>query len=149
MRPSSKRWRHSDEPALFVDTWGWIELFAGNLSVQSLLTASPTSAVRWVTTDYVLDEMITRLYTSSHPSRVEEFCDLVFQASEAGPLKVETITPERFDEAYRLRRRFRDKPRISFTDFTSFVVMRELGLRRVITADLHFKQIGMGFQLLP
>ena len=48
-----------------------------------------------------------------------------------------------------MRLRYRDKPDISFTDFTSFVVMRELGLRDVLTADAHFAQAHLGFRRLP
>ena len=49
----------------------------------------------------------------------------------------------------RLRLRYHDKPRISFTDLTSFVVMRELGLHRVLTGDAHFEQVGLGFVRFP
>ena len=55
------------------------------------------------------------------------------------------LTPERFSAAWRLRLRYHDKPRISFTDLTSFVVMRELRLQRVLTGDAHFEQVGLGF----
>jgi predicted nucleic acid-binding protein len=62
---------------------------------------------------------------------------------------IEHVTPERFSRAWRLRLRYRDKPRISFTDLTSFVVMRELGLRQVLTGDAHFEQVGFNFSKLP
>jgi predicted nucleic acid-binding protein len=42
--------------------------------------------------------------------------------------------------------RYRDKD-FSFTDCTSFVVMKELRLQQVLTTDAHFAQ--MGFQMLP
>jgi predicted nucleic acid-binding protein len=38
---------------------------------------------------------------------------------------------------------------ISFTDITSFVVMRELGLSAVLTGDAHFEHVGQGFKRLP
>jgi predicted nucleic acid-binding protein len=50
---------------------------------------------------------------------------------------------------YKLRLQLRDKPRISFTDMTSMIVMREQGIRRVLTADTHFQQVSMGFETLP
>lgn len=40
----------------------------------------------------------------------------------------------------------RDKS-YSFTDCTSFVVMKELRLKQVLTTDRHFRQ--MGFEVLP
>jgi uncharacterized protein len=62
---------------------------------------------------------------------------------------IEHVTPERFSSAWRLRLRYHDKPRISFTDLTSFVVMRELRLEQVLTGDAHFEQVGMGFVRIP
>jgi len=62
---------------------------------------------------------------------------------------IEPVHTQRFEQAYRLRLRYRDKPRISFTDLTSFTVMRELGIRQVLTADAHFTQVGLGFHQVP
>ncbi|MCP5117171.1 MAG: hypothetical protein GY953_40620 [bacterium] len=59
------------------------------------------------------------------------------------------MTPERFRLAWRLRLRYQDKPRFSLTDLTSSVVIREVGLRHVLTGDSHFEHIGLGFIRLP
>ena len=37
---------------------------------------------------------------------------------------------------------------ISFFDFTSFVVMKEIGIPDVLTADRHFEEVGLGFKKL-
>jgi predicted nucleic acid-binding protein len=37
-------------------------------------------------------------------------------------------------------------PRLSFTDCTSFVIMRELGLKLAFTADRHFHRAGGGIR---
>jgi predicted nucleic acid-binding protein len=37
----------------------------------------------------------------------------------------------------------------STRSFTSIVVMRELGLKRVLTEDRHFAQVGLGLELVP
>ena len=47
-------------------------------------------------------------------------------AIDRGYLTLEWIGPSRFEEAKLLRLKFDDKPRISFTDLTSMVVMKEL-----------------------
>jgi len=59
------------------------------------------------------------------------------------------ITEERFKTALEWRHKYDDKPRISFTDFTSMVVMGELGITDVLTEDDHFIQVGMGFNKVP
>ena len=103
----------------------------------------------WVTTDYVLDETITRLFSRRPFREAKKFMAGVFQAREVGLLSVETITPDRFRKAYELRLRYRDKPRISFTDLTSFVVAAELSIRHVLTQDAHFQQTQFGLITLP
>jgi predicted nucleic acid-binding protein len=62
---------------------------------------------------------------------------------------VEEVSRERFGAALELRFQFSDKPKISFTDLTSMVIMREFGIVDVMTADNHFRQVGLGFHTLP
>lgn len=59
---------------------------------------------------------------------------------------------ERYSKAKKprkLRLIYLDKPDISFTDLTSMVVMLELRIEHIVTADAHFLKVGEGFQLLP
>jgi predicted nucleic acid-binding protein len=48
-----------------------------------------------------------------------------------------------------MRLRHSDKPDISFTDLTSFVVMEEENISEVLTNDRHFSQIDLGFTAVP
>jgi predicted nucleic acid-binding protein len=138
---------------LFVDTWGWLVLanrrdpaFA---SVAELRRQYAEERVVWITTDYVLDETITRLFAVAPFKEAQTFCQGIFDSQKLGLLAVEPIHAQRFKDAYRLRIRYRDKPRVSFTDLTSFTVMQELGIRHVLTGDAHFQQVGLGFHQLP
>lgn len=45
--------------------------------------------------------------------------------------------------------KYHDKPDISFVDFTSMVVMQDLGIQDVFTGDAHFRQVNLGFRLVP
>ncbi len=137
---------------LFIDTWGWLVLanardpaFPGVSNIRAR-AAGQTRA--WITTDYVLNETMTRLFSAAPFVVARRFMEGIFESSGLGLLEIEHVTPDRFSLAWRLRLRYRDKPRISFTDLTSFVVMRELGLKQVLTADAHFEQVGMGFTRL-
>jgi predicted nucleic acid-binding protein len=138
---------------VFVDTWAWLVLANDRdpafASVSRLRAGAAGQAGAWVTTDYVLDETMTRLFALAPFPQARRFTEGIFEASGRGLLDIEHVTPERFSRAWRLRLRYRDKPRISFTDLTSFVVMRELGLRHALTAAAHFEQVGMGFVRLP
>jgi predicted nucleic acid-binding protein len=138
---------------LFIDSWGWL-VFAndrdpsfGNVSgLRAVATARPSA---WITTDYVLDETLTRIFMTNPFATARRYTEGIFEASRQGLLDIEHVTPERFSQAWRLRLSSRDKSRVSFTDLTSIVVMQELGLRHVVTGDAHFSQVGMGFIQLP
>jgi len=138
---------------LFVDTWGWLVLANDSEPAFGRVSRIRASAAGqgdvWVTTDCVLDETITRLFAARPFAAARRFVEGVFEASRQGSLNIEHVTPERFSRAWRLRLLYRDKPRISFTDLTSFVVMSELGLTQVLTGDAHFEQVGLGFVRVP
>ena len=138
---------------LFVDTWGWLVLSndrdAAFGPVSRIRASAAGQGDTWVTTDYVLDETMTRLFAATPFAAARRFTEGLFEASRQGALDIEHVTPERFSRAWRLRLRYHDKPRISFTDLTSFVVMRELGLEHVLTGDAHFEQVGLGFVRVP
>ena len=143
----------SERPQLFVDTWGWLALEderdPSHKEVRTLRRAYANRRGGWTTTDYVLDETITRLFARRPFEESERFCNGILSARDHGILRVEPITNQRFEAAYRMRLLLDDKPRISFTDLTSMCVMRELGLRHVVTRDSHFVQVGLGFVTLP
>jgi predicted nucleic acid-binding protein len=148
MKPSTA----IERPLLFVDTWGWIVLAdkkdPKHEEVVALRRQHCETGIL-VTTDYVLDETITRLFSGSPFAEAERFCSAILRAAETSIVRIEPITAPRFQQAYRLRSRYQDKPRISFTDLTSFAVMKELAIRDVLTADAHFGQVRLGFRIVP
>ena len=101
------------------------------------------------TTDYVFDEVMTLLFRREAFEEAVRFMEGIFRAVEAGQLIVERITSDRFASAWRLRKRLQDKPKVSFTDLTSIIVMKERGIKDALTQDEHFIQVGMGFRRLP
>ena len=138
---------------VFIDTWGWLSLEdrsePAHQAVVALRRQHAAQSITWLTTDYILDEAITRLYSRRPFDEAAQFFTGIFRASQLGQLGIERITQERFDAAYALRLKLRDKPRVSFTDLTSFTVMRELGIHQVVTGDAHFAQVNLGFAIVP
>ena len=60
------------------------------------------------------------------------------------------INEARFAKTCSLRSKYYiDKPRSSFTDLSSMVVMKEYGITFILTGDDHFNQVGMGFIQVP
>jgi len=144
-----KRSTAFETPRLFIDTWGWLVLADSKDPAHQKAVAARRLHRAFVTTDYVLDETITRLFARCPFPIAQAFVEGVFNARDAGALAIELITPGRFAKAWKLRLRYRDKPQISFTDLTSFVVMTELRVPYVLTSDSHSAKAQLGFQILP
>jgi predicted nucleic acid-binding protein len=138
---------------LFVDTWGWLALRdkreARHQDVKTFYHHFLAQKGIIYTADYVLDETLTLLFDRLPFYRAKESLELLERAIEQNYLRLEWITPHRFEQAKMLRLKFQDKPAISFTDLTSMAVMNELGISDVLTADAHFIKVGMGFQIVP
>ena len=137
---------------LFVDTWGWLALRdkgdrRHNEAVAAFDDALATGVL--VTTDYVLDETFTLLFRRLVFHKAKESLEFLMAATQEGAISLAPIHTARFREAVKLRVKYKDKPEISFTDFTSMVVMLELEVKRVLTEDRHFAQVGLGFELVP
>jgi predicted nucleic acid-binding protein len=141
------------KPVLFVDSWGWVVLAnqkeSGFELVKSLYENEIQGGGRIVTSDYILDEVITFLYAKTHSSLATQYIKSLFSSIDLGIIHLERITTERFEKAWKMRLKYEDHPKISFTDFTSFVVMKDLHIRHVLTHDHHFEHVNLGFQKLP
>jgi predicted nucleic acid-binding protein len=113
---------------------------AASLIVGELVRAGR----RLVISDYVIAEAVNLANVRAGRSIAGRILDLIEQS--AG-IRIEWIGSARFDLAKAFFRKHADHD-YSFTDCTSFVVMRELKLKEALTTDRHFAQAG--FQpLLP
>ena len=133
--------------ALFVDTAGWMACAdAADPAHRAAIKARDLWLERgglFITTDYIADETLTLIRLRLSHAAAETWWRQVDSSSR---LRWESVTTNRADKARSLFFRYQDKD-FSFTDCTSFVVMRELKLREVLTTDHHFAQIG--FTLVP
>lgn len=138
---------------LFIDTWGWLTLEDKEERFHGVATdcfkERGTLAGKLLTSDYVLDETLTRLFRRRPFAEAWRFAQAIVDAANSSHLTIERVTEKRFLKSLELRRRLQDKPRISFTDLTSAVIMSELKITDVLTGDDHFRQVGMGFRVLP
>ena len=81
--------------------------------------------------------------------QAKKFIEHLDAAIQTRYLNLERVTRDRFEKAKGLRLKYQDKPDISFTDLTSIVIMQELKISRILTADEHFIQVGMNFEPAP
>ena len=132
---------------LFVDTAGWTaaadEADKQHKVVCSLRDEWLKAGGTFVTTDYVIDETLTLLRMRISIKAAETWWAQIEGSSR---VRIEWMNAERIERARAMFFRFRDKS-FSFTDCTSFVVMKELHLRKAITLDGHFLQAG--FEVVP
>jgi predicted nucleic acid-binding protein len=130
---------------IFVDTSAWAALFVPH-------DPSHLMARDWheqnqdtlVTSDYILDELLTLLttrFTLQAAIRAGQSlwsgrsCALVY------------LTPQDIEQAWKIFRSHRDKG-WSFTDCTSFALMQRLHLSSAFAFDKHFSQMR-GIRRIP
>ena len=132
---------------IFVDTAGWV---AAADSRDSKGPAVREARDNWLssggvltTSDYVIDETLTTIRSRLGLDAAEAWWGQIDGSSR---LRIESIHEPRRERALALFFGYRDKE-FSFTDCCSFVLMQELRIRRVLTLDHHFRQ--MGFEVVP
>lgn len=132
---------------MFVDTAAWV---AAADAADAAGSAVRQARDQWLsnggvltTTDCVIDETLTTIRFRLGPDAAEAWWLTI---NGSARLRIESIDEARRERALSLFFRYRDK-RFSFTDCSSFVVMRELQIRRALTLDHHFRQAG--FEVVP
>ena len=132
---------------IFVDTAGWMACAdsadPAHQRAQRARDGGLKGGKILVTTDYVVDETLTLIRVRLGLASAESWWG---QLEGSSRLRWEWIEAGRAGKARDIFFRHRDK-NYSFTDCTSFVVMKELKLKQVLTTDRHFRQ--MGFDVLP
>ncbi|MBC8231024.1 type II toxin-antitoxin system VapC family toxin [bacterium] len=131
---------------IFVDTGAWIALSDRNDQYHDdaveTYTRLKRQQERLLTTDYVIDETLTRLrYDLSHYSAVK-FLDFIERTEETGVLTIIRIDDILFQEAKNLFRRY-DSAILSFTDCTSFAVCQMYKISGAFAFDQHFFMMGI------
>lgn len=133
--------------ALFVDTAGWMACADSAEAAHGRSCEARDAALeagqRLVTTDYIVDETLTLIRLRLGLGAADAWWR---QIEGSRRLRWERVDTDRFERARQLFFLYRDKE-FSFTDCTSFAMMRELKLTHALTTDRHFRQ--MGFHVLP
>lgn len=139
--------------SLFIDTWAWLTVIDRSehrhTEVVHLWNQARQDGVHLVTTDYVLDEVFTLLFRRLPHSVATRAIHFVQDSARKGFVRLEPVFPIHFERALELRHRYKDKPKISFTDLTTMAVMTHRGITRILTEDDHFLHVGLGFIKVP
>ena len=130
----------------FVDSGAWIALYSlrdqHHADAFAIFRSLEQQKARLLTTDYVIDETVTRLrYDASHSAAVV-FLDAIEGAEKENTVTVVAIDRSSFQEAKRLFRQYSSE-KLSFTDCTSFVVCQTYGISAAFAFDRHFPIMGI------
>jgi predicted nucleic acid-binding protein len=126
----------------FVDTSAWIGLFdandANHAAASMHWAALRQTGTPLYTTDYIFDETVTLARRRvGHAAAVQLGTALLTSQH----LNLIELTRDIREEAWTLFQQYDDKV-LSFTDCTSFVVMKRLALFQAFTFDDDFAQVG-------
>jgi predicted nucleic acid-binding protein len=130
---------------LFVDTGAFIALTdaddENHKTAAAFYRNAKEKGTRFVTTNFVVCETMNYLR-----ARISYSITVLFRENlkKSGFIEIVTVTPSIEDAAFAIFKRYTDKD-FSFTDCTSFSVMRSLKLRSAFAFDKHFEQFeGIG-----
>lgn len=135
---------------LFIDTGAWIAL--NNKKDKHHIAAITAnkhfldSGYFYVTSDYIMDETYTLLRYDIGHERTVEFGRKIKSLEKSGKIKIIHIEEDMKEKAWEVFEKYHDKD-FSFTDCTSFIVMKKLNTKEVFSFDKHFEQYG--FVKLP
>jgi predicted nucleic acid-binding protein len=130
---------------IFVDTGAWAALFVPADPLHGAARAwFQMNRDRLVTSDYVVDEVLTLLKTRFSTQAASRAGQMLFGERLASLVY---LTPEDVERGWKIFRSHTDK-RWSFTDCSSLAMMQRMQISLAFTFDKHFSQMR-GIRRVP
>ena len=127
---------------IFMDANGWIALNSKRDQLHKIAVKTNRKLLKeghqYITTNFVLDETYTGLLMKVGHFAAVDFGEKI---RHSRTISVIHVSPDIDEEAWKLFKQYADK-QFSFTDCTSFVVMKQLQIAEAFTNDHNFEQIG-------
>lgn len=125
---------------VFADTLYWLAIFLPGDAWADVARSADVSEALLITTEEVLAEFLTAV--SAHGNHTRRLaCRLVREILSDSAIEVVSQTHESFLAGLALYERRPDK-QYSLVDCISMNVMRQRGVREILTKDRHFSQEG-------
>ncbi len=124
---------------IFVDTGAWFALLVPHDRDHSVAESwLERNAQPLVTTDYVIDELLTLLRMRGEEQRALRAGQMLLSEEIA---RITWVSPGDVREGWNYFRHYQDKG-WSFTDCVSRAVIERLGIHHAFAFDKHFRQFG-------
>ena len=133
---------------IFVDTSAWVALFVSedrfHGQAAEFAQTLERKGVALISTFDIFSETLTVIRSRSSLAQALAFGEAFLSSAI---LLREEIDSGLRREAWNLFKKYRDKP-LSFTDCTSFALLRKRGIRDVFSFDADFKRLGFEVNML-
>jgi predicted nucleic acid-binding protein len=125
---------------IFVDTGAWYALaIASDPDHNAAKSFVASINEPLVTSDYVVDELLTLFTRRGQKQRAVEWIQDVLRS---GGTELFRVSDQDFESALQLFEKFHDKV-WNFTDCTSFALLQRLEIKTAFSFDHHFHQFGI------
>jgi len=130
---------------LFIDTSAWYAFFDKNDKMYETINHIIKNAKEDLfTTNYIIDELITLFHVRKFS--VSLYRSLIDDLFEENLCFLQYVTKAIDKFAWEIKNKYADHE-FSFTDCTSFAVMKENNIPLACSLDKHFKEFGV--QVIP
>ena len=136
---------------LFIDSSAYIAFYNKRdknhdkaLSFINKIKNKELGPVIFYTSDYIFDETVTTILALT---KNKKYATKIGESIRNSKItRIIKINDEIFDEAWKLFKTYRDKL-WSFTDCTSFIIMKKINIKTAFSFDKHYKQAG--YEIMP
>ncbi len=128
---------------IFVDSSAFAALFLENdkdhKNALALFQKLKNSKTPLYTSDYIIDETLTLLLHRSGHKQSMAAGEAILSSDV---IKIVSVYPDYFKPAWVLYKKYDDK-KFSFTDVTSFTIIKDLNIKKAFSFDSDFKKAGI------
>ena len=131
---------------VFVDTGGWYAVTSADdryhIAAVDYYRSFLANGAILITSDYVLDETLTRLRYDFGHSVAIAFWQSIESAKAIGRIQIVSVDVTVWNASLEIFTRYSDQ-KFSFTDCTSFVLAQREQVDEVFAFDDHFRVFGL------
>jgi len=140
--------------AIFLDTWTFQALAdrgdPEHQTVRERMRQAARLQLKPVTSSYVLAETLTLLRARAGYGVALDFGKGMRRAEADGVIEIVAIDTDEqrlLEAAWRFFKRYDQLAGLSFTDCTSFAVMKRYGIIYALAEDENFERVNLGFRI--